>query len=231
MNCTSGILLATKTPKSFLPRFRTFGGSCFVIPHKNTMKLQTSRFSNTLALAAPGAILLASHVANAADIFIKFEGIDGESVDEFHKDHVEVLSWSWGMSQSGTTTSGTGAGKVSLQDFHFTRHVDKASPALFLRCATGETIPKVTFKFTRPEAPGADYYVVTLYDVTVTNIQGERPQPVAGTTGTSSGIPTERVSLNFLKIEMDYRPVDPATGILGDPVSASADVETPGAAQ
>lgn len=191
------------------------------------MKIQTSRFSNTLALAAPGAMLLAGYAAQAADIYIKIDNIAGESVDTYHKGEIEILSWSWGLSQSGATHSGGGggAGKVSLQDFHFTKYVDKSSPALFLRCATGEHIPVVTFRFARPEVTdGQDYYVVTLHDVTVTGVKSDRPQPVAGTM--SSGIPTERVSLNFTKIEMQYRPLlDPASGTLGEPVSASAEVE------
>jgi type VI secretion system secreted protein Hcp len=202
------------------------------------MKLHTSRFSNTLALAAPGAMLLAGQVANAADMFLKIEGVEGESIDTYHKGEIEILSWSWGVTQSGSTTTGggLGAGKVSVQDLSFTKRVDKASPALFLRCASGVHFPSVSLRFTRPEVTtGEDYYVVTLYDVTVTRIQGERPPVVGGST--DGGIPTERVSLNFTKIEMDYRPlvVDSATGApdgtLGETVSASAEVETPGAAQ
>lgn len=201
------------------------------------MKLHTSRFSNTLALAAPGAMLIAGQVANAADIFLKIEGVEGESIDTYHKGEIEILSWSWGATQSGSTTTGggLGAGKVNVQDFTFMKRVDKSSPALFLRCASGVHFPSVTLRFARPEVTnGEDYYVVTLHGVTVTRIQGERPQPDAG--ATSGGVPTERVSLNFTKIEMSYRPlvVDSSgapTGALGEPVSASADVETPGVAQ
>lgn len=53
----------------------------------------------------------------ALDMFIKIDGIKGESTDDKHKDEIDVLSWSWGMSQSGTvhTTGGSGAGKVSFR--------------------------------------------------------------------------------------------------------------------
>jgi type VI secretion system secreted protein Hcp len=198
------------------------------------MKIHTSRLSNTLALAAPGAILLAGHAAGAADIFIKFEGVDGESIDTYHKGEIEVMSWSWGLSQSGmgATGGGAGAGKVSVQDFTITKFVDKASPALFLRCASGVHFATVSLRFTRPEVTtGEDYYVITLHDVTVTSIQSARPELVAGST--LSPVPTERVSLNFTKFEMDYRPLDrdPATGApsgtLGPAVSASVEVYVP----
>ena len=34
----------------------------------------------------------------ASDIFAKIGDIKGESLDSKHKDEVEVLSWSWGVS-------------------------------------------------------------------------------------------------------------------------------------
>lgn len=188
------------------------------------MKLEMTRFSNALALAAPGAILLASQVTSSAfDVFLKIDGIEGESNDTYHKGQIDLTSWSWGMSQSSTTAGG-GAGKVSVKDFSFTKYVDKSSPALFLKCATAQPIPTLTFQFTRPEAPGQNYYEVTLHDVLVTSIRSDRPQPTAGTT--NGGLPTETVSLNFTKITMEYRPLlDATTGTLGETVSATADVE------
>lgn len=199
------------------------------------MKLQTSRFSNTLALAAPGAVLLAGHVAGAADIFLKIEGVDGEAIDTFHKGEIEILSWSWGATNStGPIGGGAGAGKVSMQSFTITKRLDKSSPALFLRCATGVHFPTVSLRFARPEvSSGEDYYVVTLHDVTVTGIQGDRPAAEPGST--TGGIPTERVSLNFAKIEIHYKPLlrdssGNPTGALGETVSATVEVEPPPAA-
>ena len=46
----------------------------------------------------------------AVDMFLKMDGIKGESVDDKHKDEIDVLSWSWGMSQSGSAHMGGGAG-------------------------------------------------------------------------------------------------------------------------
>jgi type VI secretion system secreted protein Hcp len=231
MNATSGTTAAAKFSTFSLSLVGNSGAEYNLHNARQMMKPHTSRFSNTLALTAPGALLLASPVAEAGDIFLKIAGIPGESRDMFYKDQIEVLSWSWGVSQqrTGPSAGGTVApGKVSLQDLSFTRRVDKASPALFLRCATGEMIPQVTFMFPHPEVPSQSYYVVTLHDVTVTSIQGERPQPADGVSG---GIVTERVSLNFTKIEMSYRPFNPSTGTLGEAVSATAEVEPATTAQ
>ena len=87
----------------------------------------------------------------AADIFAKIGDIKGESLDAKHKDEVEVLSWSWGVSQSSSITrGGGGAGKASFHDLNFTHHVDKASPALLRACATGSTSRRRPSRSARP---------------------------------------------------------------------------------
>src|SRR6266496_2578128 len=75
------------------------------------------------------------------DYFLKLDGIDGESTDRDHKDAIEILSFSWGVLQETDPAGGGGAGgKAIVQDFHFTANFSKASPALFLTCATGRHI-------------------------------------------------------------------------------------------
>jgi len=82
----------------------------------------------------------------AVSIFARVGTIKGESRDVKHPDEIEVLTWSWGVSQSGATTAGAGggAGKASFQDLTLTHHVDKASPALMRACAAGEHIKDAT---------------------------------------------------------------------------------------
>ena len=46
----------------------------------------------------------------ASDLFIKIGDIKGESLDDKHKDEVDVLAWSWGVSQSGSMHGGGGGG-------------------------------------------------------------------------------------------------------------------------
>src|SRR6266508_4265787 len=68
----------------------------------------------------------------ASDIFAKIGDIKGESLDTKHKDEIEVLAWSWGVTQGGSMAHGGGGGqgKASFQDFHITHNIDKASPNL-----------------------------------------------------------------------------------------------------
>ncbi len=94
------------------------------------------------------------------DIFMKINGIQGESRDKHHKDEIEVLAWNWGLSNQVMAPSaggGAGAGKVKFQDISFTHLVDKASPNLMLACASGKHYPeaRLTVRRSDPTTPPA----------------------------------------------------------------------------
>src|SRR3972149_3644335 len=80
----------------------------------------------------------------AVDMFLKIAAIKGESVDKTHKGEIEVISWHWGATQTGTTHAGPGggAGKANVQDLTITKYLDSASPILFLHVATGKVVPE-----------------------------------------------------------------------------------------
>src|SRR5450759_933279 len=82
----------------------------------------------------------------AVDYFLKIDGIKGESHDSKHKDEIDLVSWSWGETQTGSHAAGGGggSGKVSMQDFHFVMHANLASPKLLLACANGEHIKEAS---------------------------------------------------------------------------------------
>ena len=74
-----------------------------------------------------------------SDIFAKLGDIKGESADSKHKDEIEVLSFSWGVTNSGSASSsgGTGAGKSTPNDLTIVHAIDRATPRLLHACATG----------------------------------------------------------------------------------------------
>ena len=136
----------------------------------------------------------------AVDYFLKIDGIPGESADAKHKDEIEVLSYSFGETQSGTMAfgGGGGAGKVQMQDFHFMMHANKASPKLFLACATGDHIPKAIL-FARKAGKGQQEYAkVTLTDILISSYQtnGE---------ASANGLAFDSIGLAFTAIEMEYK--------------------------
>ena len=154
----------------------------------------------------------------AVDYFLKIEGIEGESQDSKHKSEIELLSFSWGAQQSGTfaTGGGGGAGRVTMQDFSFTKQLDKASPKLLLACASGEHIKSAILTARKAGKEQQEYLKVTFSDVLVSSYSP------GGSTGET--IPLEQVALNFAKIEVDYKE-QKADGTLGGSVKSGWDLK------
>ncbi len=155
----------------------------------------------------------------AVDFFLKLDGIDGESQDSKHKGEIDVESWSWGESQAGSHSGGGGggAGKVSMQDFHFVMKVNKSSPKLLLACATGEHIKKATLICRKAGKEQQEYLKITLSDLLVSSFQ----------TGGSEGsgvLPMDQISLNYTKIEYEYKE-QKVDGTLGGAIKAGYDLK------
>ena len=138
-----------------------------------------------------------------ASYFLKIDGVDGESQQEGHVGEIEIESFSWGETNSGAAAhgSGGGAGKVSMQDFHFTMRLNKASTSLMKVCATGQHIKSATLTARKPGKGQVEYLTFKFYDVLVSSYQ----------TGGSeqSDTETDSVSFNFAKIEVAYKPQKP----------------------
>jgi type VI secretion system secreted protein Hcp len=140
----------------------------------------------------------------AVDMFLKLAGCKGEAQDKKHKEEIDVLAWSWGMSQSGTmhTGGGGGGGKVSVQDISLTKYIDKASPVLMQYCSVGKqfTDAVLTVRKAGGDNP-LEYLVLTMKDVIVTSLS----------TGGSGGEDrlTENVCLNFSQYKVEYQQQKP----------------------
>src|SRR4029078_819607 len=135
----------------------------------------------------------------ATDIFAKIGDIKGESTDAKHKDEIEVLSFSWGVANSGPSGSGggSGAGKATFQDLLIVHGVDKAPPDLLKACATGLHIKDATITHRKAGKGQQEFLIIKLNDVTITAVShaGAEDQPYA-----------ESVSLKFAKVDLEYRP-------------------------
>lgn len=140
----------------------------------------------------------------ALDMFIDIDGADGETADKTwaSKKAIDVLAWSWALSNSGSghIAGGSGAGKVNVQDLSFTHYIDAASPFLMLFCANGKHIPKAVLTVRKAGENPVEYVIMTLEEVLVTSVS----------TGGSGGEDrlTETVSLNFAKVKVEYQKQD-----------------------
>ncbi|MGB9605218.1 MAG: Hcp family type VI secretion system effector [Bryobacteraceae bacterium] len=153
------------------------------------------------------------------DYFLKIDGIEGESQDSKHKGEIEIESWSFGEVQTGTAShgGGLGAGKVQMQDFNFVMKVNKASPKLFLACARGDHIKSAVLTCRKAGKDQQEYLKVTFSDILVSSFQ---------TSGAASSdmLPMDQISLNFSKIEFEYREQKP-DGTLGGAIKAWYDLK------
>jgi type VI secretion system secreted protein Hcp len=136
----------------------------------------------------------------AVDMFMKIDGVKGEAKDSAHADEIDVLSWNWGLTQSGSrqTGGGGGSGKVSVQDIHFVKYVDKATTDLMLFCCNGKHIASAQLTIRKAGESPLEYLVIKLTDCLVTSHAG------GGSHGDDRLV--ETVSLNFAKAEVDYTP-------------------------
>jgi type VI secretion system secreted protein Hcp len=155
----------------------------------------------------------------ASDYLLKIEGIKGESKDKAHQDEIEIESFSWGANQTGSFAhgGGGGAGKVSMQDFHFVMVTNKASPLLFQACASGKHIKEATLTVRKAGDKQQEYLKIKFNDLLVSSYQ-------TGGHG-STALPVDQVSLNFAKINVSYAD-QKADGGLNSPTVASWDLKT-----
>ncbi|WP_029524702.1 Hcp family type VI secretion system effector [Polaromonas glacialis] len=136
----------------------------------------------------------------AVDMFLKLDDIKGESRDSKHKDEVDVLAWSWGLSQSGTTHmgGGGGAGKVNVQDLSLTKYVDKSTPNLIMATCNGKHYKEALLTVRKAGDKPLEYIKVTMKEVLISSVS----------TGGSGGEDrlTENVTLNFAAFKVEYTP-------------------------
>jgi len=134
----------------------------------------------------------------AVDVFLKLADVKGESKDDKHKDEIEVLSWSWGVSNpvDARAGAGKGAGKANFGDLNFMHALDKASPVLMKACTMGDHFKDATLTSRKAGKGQQEYLIVKLKEVYVSSVQPSG----------SSEHPMESVSLVFGHIDLEYKP-------------------------
>lgn len=138
----------------------------------------------------------------AVDMFLIIDTIKGESRDKTFstKGAMDVLSWSWGLSNSGSmhVGGGGGSGKVNVQDLHVTKYLDRASPNLMQSMCDGKHYKTASLTARKSGGKQEIFYVVSLEEVMITSLS----------TGGSGGEDrfTENLSMNFSKFKVDYTP-------------------------
>ena len=146
----------------------------------------------------------------AVDMFLKLDSVEGEATDDKHKGEIDVLSWTWAVSQTGTSGKGggSGAGKAEHKDLEIRKLVDRASPVLYFKCASGEHIKSADLVVRKAGGEALEYMKIHLDDLIVTSFEmGGQPE---------ADQLTEVVRLNFSKSLVTYSPQSSSGGGSGD---------------
>jgi type VI secretion system secreted protein Hcp len=130
-----------------------------------------------------------------ADMFLKIQGVTGESGDSDHQGEIQVVSWSWGM-QSPSSMGGQATGKVTMSELRIVKRVDLSSPTLMSFLRNHKAISQAVLSIRKAGKTPLDYFKIELENVRVTSLQAESENAEL----------VERVSLGFTKFRASYIP-------------------------
>jgi type VI secretion system secreted protein Hcp len=143
----------------------------------------------------------------ALDMFLDLGPVKGESQDKVYAGKIDILAWSWGVTNSGSghVGGGVGSGKADFQDISITKYVDLSSSELLESVALGKHFPdaKIIVRKAGGER-GHEFYTIGMKDVMVTSYQ----------TGGSGGEDrlTESLTLTYASVEVKYQTQDARGG-------------------
>lgn len=171
---------------------------------------------NKLAMTAALVAALPLPASAGLDHFLKIDTIKGESTDSKHKDEIEVLEWSWGVSNTGSASTGGGAGsgKAFFSDFRWEQGLDSSFVPMFLGVAQGKHFESAVLSVRRDGKDSQDFFKMTLSDVLLNSLQ----------TQTNEDSFEVRASMNYSKIEMSYKRKN-ADGTYGAEIEGAWDLK------
>jgi type VI secretion system secreted protein Hcp len=146
----------------------------------------------------------------AIDMYLKIDGIDGESSDDAHQQWIEVVQYDHGVSQPVSGASATGGrtgGKADFQDMTIVKRLDNATPDLNIYCAKGTHIPEIILELCLASGDKHTFMKYTLKNCIVTSV-------APGGAQSDEAKPTETVTFAYGAITWEYTPID-HTGAAG----------------
>ena len=198
--------LAAYQRLGWLPKYRREPGRTGPAPNSRPIGIGTQKENNV-----------------AVNAYLYIDGVEGPSTSK--PNHIDVLSFSWGVSQTSTYGPGQSgkeakAGRADFNTLTITKVLDKASPFLFDHCASGDILKEVYILYNKPIGDKQDdYFRIYLKDAYITNHQ----------LSAALENPTESVSFAFQAVEIAYRP-EKDDGSLDGAIPKGYDLEslTPG---
>jgi type VI secretion system secreted protein Hcp len=129
----------------------------------------------------------------------------GESLDDGHKDQIQILSLSHNVVQPKSTSRMVGGGTVDqaeFGDYVIRKYADKATPKLLELASNGKHVAKVTIEIMKPVGGNATKYLVhELKNVVVHAYQTDADG------GGTENYPIETITLGFDHVAVTYTQV------------------------
>jgi type VI secretion system secreted protein Hcp len=159
------------------------------------------------ALAPAWALAAFSPAAAPAAVsaFLEAEGFEGESTNAKFQKAIDVLSWSWGVTNPG--------GKPFFTSFSIQKNLDRTSPKLMEYAGTAQVIPRAKLRVIKVGGDQQEFLRYCFAGVRVVSIQQ------SGTGGDSI---SESMSFSYEHIVQRYSQQDP-DGSLRPPVFGGFD--------
>lgn len=180
------------------------------------------RMRRRLTLLLPASVVVAlglgaTSADAATDMFLKLDGIKGETKDSKHKDEIDVLAWSWGMSRgpAADKKNADPSDGLNIQNISLTKFVDSASPPLMESLLTGSSTATGKLTVRKAGEVPLEYIKLCMEGIQVTSVS----------TGGSGGEDrlTDNVTLHFDQFRYQYTP-QKADGTGATPIFTGWDV-------
>lgn len=131
-------------------------------------------------------------------MYLKLSSVKGESTDSKHAGEIDVISWSWNASNSGSFHMGPGggSGKATISDLNIVKFVDASSTELMKACLTGKHFEEAKLTVRKAGDKPLEYMIITIKKVLVTGVQAAGSQ--------AADRLQETIALNFAEVKVDY---------------------------
>jgi type VI secretion system secreted protein Hcp len=134
------------------------------------------------------------------DMFLKLDGVDGESPDPQHKGEIQIDSFRLNAVTPRDAFTNQAAGVVRMSHMTIRAKVDKSTPKLFTKIAKNEKIPSAVLTCRKAGKEQFEYFKVTLSEVLVMKVQAGDLEAGGGDV-----VPRCEFDLAYGKLEMSAK--------------------------
>lgn len=151
-------------------------------------------------------------------IFLRIDGIHGESTEDGHANWIDVITYSHAIA-SPSVLAGRSSGSSYHADFSVVKAIDKASPKLAVAVCDSTNISEIVVEVCRAGGDKLKYMEYKMRNATVSSVR------TVGSVKGISRLPLEEVTFKYNRIKWTYTQQKRVDGSGGGNVVACWDLE------